>query len=125
MLEGRTSRSVAFTSEFMTDQESTSVQCVSRKSIGHRYLLLWPDFLEVFDLVLHDYGSDPETQEVFDRKAIFDQEHLAYVGSLVEVCRVLHVGVEVHIGPTGVKRRRVPGFAVGARQVLSSSGVAV
>ena len=97
----------------MPKEEAAAVQCVARECISHRDFLLQPDFLEVFDLVLHDHRADSEPQELFNGKAIFDQKHLSYVGSLVEVCRVLHVGVEVHIAPTCIKRLRVHVIAPG------------
>src|ERR1700682_1465938 len=86
--------------DLVSKEEAAAVQCVARECVSHRDFLLQPDLFEVLDLVLHDYRSDFEPQELFNGKAMFDQEHLSYVGSLVEVCRVLHVGVKVHIGPT-------------------------
>ncbi len=57
----------------------------------------------VFQLIAHDHWSDTEPLKLAPRKTMRLKIHHAHVGDQIEIRRVLHVGVEVHIAPTDVK----------------------
>lgn len=97
--------------KLMTKEEPAAVLRMPRKQIGYVNLLLQPDFPEIVNFVSHHHGADSEPRELLDGKAVFHQEHLANVGSLVQVGRILHVRVEIHVGPTCIKCLRVNAIA--------------
>src|SRR5512143_320169 len=80
---------------------------MASKGIRHGDFLLQSDFLEVLDFISHYHRPDSETQKLINRKALFDQEHLSYVGSLVQIRGIPHMRVEIHIGPACIKSLRV------------------
>ncbi len=47
--------------------KAAAVRCMTGERVGHRDLLLQPDFLEVPDLVLHHDRADAQPQELLDQ----------------------------------------------------------
>lgn len=56
--------------------------------------------LAIFDLVLHYNGSDLELKELSHRKAVLGEKHHSNVAGLIQICRIAHMRVKVHVSPT-------------------------